>query len=594
MSARIIEGFSPLDYYTKGPKILEFTNDGVNGIIGINLTEERLEEIKAEKLEKGDTTIYSVIEYVENPPMVNTQTYMQNIYVTDEERKIISEHGIDIKLVQDGTIKLEDALKGIDTTKVTEPKEVIVEAKEEVKPIKKLFKKKVDPEPVQEIIEEKKEDETEVIEIDPDNDMSADQAIDAFRSWCSEGHEDTEESTIGDNEEIAKLLESFKSKDAKVDTIIEDLEGDEEEYEAEEPAVEVEIVIPEGGRRIPPEEDMFGRDIIYDKHDNIYSVNGIRINEGLYDDDEEEFNDLEIDGAFSLVEEGVDEDDLDADISEIDQYDDEEEEAKDEGPRYEKVYFGVERKKDLSAWQRLMVKTQPNIYKMGKDPKAKNDKVRKKREKMLSKKKAKMDGMSDIEKAAYLKEREDKEFRKQYNKFQNSYYDLNDKKQRKKYDKEQGKINKAYSKYMREISDTHKCEDVFELISKRKVKKRKIEMGSEFFSKKNKWKDDPYRRYRRHGNIITVSEADSYKKDFSNSFMRNLEETIMDKINSPVNFGGDTIVEVYDKKGRLKTKEYVKGKKKKKSKKEKEKNDKRIEKIRERINKSRKKGDSIW
>ncbi|MEI2420993.1 hypothetical protein V6O07_12030, partial [Arthrospira platensis SPKY2] len=93
-----------------------------------------------------------------------------------------------------------------------------------------------------------------------------------------------------------------------------------------------------------------------------------------------------------------------------------------------------------------------------------------------------------------------------------------------------------------------------------------------------KERHDPYARYRKHGNIITVSEAEQFAGDFKTSFLKNLEIEIMNKLNEPITVGGKTVVEYYDKKGKLKSREILNDKRSKKDRKKQKKHEKKLKK----------------
>lgn len=272
--------------------------------------------------------------------------------------------------------------------------------------------------------------------------------------------------------------------------------------------------------------------------------------------DNNEYDFLKPKGEFSILDmlEDYDEDEDNYSVDE----------EAEEVPKKRIIYIDKS-KKELTSFERLMIKTRPDEYRLGRDPNKVTIKKKKKNEKIKN--------MTDEELAEHFAKKNKKAEEKNALKFMKQVEKLKKKKKSKKYQKLQEKINKAY--LAEKKLENEKIKSFEDLIIKKQMKDWEQSVHYDYFFGKNKKKFDPYARYRRSGNIITVSELEDYKSDFTANYLKNLESVIMSKLSEPLELKAKTTVEYYDKKGRLTTREILPEDKKKKKKKGKNKNKKR-------------------
>lgn len=338
--------------------------------------------------------------------------------------------------------------------------------------------------------------------------------------------------------------------------IKEEIENNQEEVE-EETQTDIPEEVEEEIHFIEEDEDEFD-DAFANKLDEIENIQS-GINESTP---------LSPVGKFSILsmleDYTEDEDDYPLDPELEDDDDDDIDEIESE----KRIIYIDKSKKELTSFERLMIKSRPDEYRLGRDPNKVSIKKKKHKEKIRN--------MSDDELREYYATKNRKAEEKNALKFMKDVEKLKKKSKSKKYQKLQDKINKAY--LAEKKLENEKCKSFEDVIVKKEVKNWEREVHYDIFFGKNKRKFDPYARYRRTGNIITVSELEDYKNDFTASYLKNLESVIMSKINEPLELKAKTTVEYYDKKGRLTTREILpESKKKKKSKKKKNKKKRRNE-----------------
>ena len=241
------------------------------------------------------------------------------------------------------------------------------------------------------------------------------------------------------------------------------------------------------------------------------------------------------------------------------------------------LIFIPKQKSELTAYERWLVKKHPEKYKLGIDPRIVRKQLTEKRENKRKKKREKLENMTNEEKKLYLEKKRRKRDLKEYNRNLKDFLDSTNKKKMKKRNKLEEKIAIAYRKQMKDQQPKYKGLKDYFIKTEFKAYKDSLGIG------KGHMKFDPYARYRKNSNIISVAEAEAFETDFKNSFMKNLEMELMERLNAPIDVCGQTVVEYYDKKGRLRSKEILNDKftnkiDKKKLKKNKKKEKKRKEK----------------
>lgn len=338
--------------------------------------------------------------------------------------------------------------------------------------------------------------------------------------------------------------------------IKEEIENNQEEVE-EETQTDIPEEVEEEIHFIEEDEDEFD-DAFANKLDEIENIQS-GINESTP---------LSPVGKFSILSMLEDYTEDEDDYSLDPELEDEDDDDIDEIESEKRIIYIDKSKKELTSFERLMIKSRPDEYRLGKDPNKVSIKKKKHKEKIRN--------MSDDELREYYATKNRKAEEKNALKFMKDVEKLKKKSKSKKYQKLQDKINKAY--LAEKKLENEKCKSFEDVIVKKEVKNWEREVHYDIFFGKNKRKFDPYARYRRTGNIITVSELEDYKNDFTASYLKNLESVIMSKINEPLELKAKTTVEYYDKKGRLTTREILpESKKKKKSKKKKNKKKRRNE-----------------
>lgn len=354
-----------------------------------------------------------------------------------------------------------------------------------------------------------------------------------------------------DDESYKLYLEKQKVEEEKIDENSDYMNKLREikeriEHKSEIPEEEEENTQPDESEEIhfiEESEDEFDEDFS-NKLDEIE-----KIQEGM----EENFY-LNPNKNFSILDilEDYDEDENDYSLDD---------EAEETTPKKRIIYIDKS-KRELTSFERLMLKTRPDEYRLGRDPNKVTIKKKKHNEKIKN--------MTDEELAEYYAQKNKRAEEKNALKFMKQVEKLKKKKKSKKYQKLQDKINKAY--LAEKKLENEKIKSYEDLIIKREMQNWENSVHYDYFFGKNKRKFDPYARYRRTGNIITVSELEEYKTDFTASYLKNLESAIMSKLNEPLELKAKTTVEYYDKKGRLTTREILpEDKKKKKNKKKKRK-----------------------
>lgn len=261
-------------------------------------------------------------------------------------------------------------------------------------------------------------------------------------------------------------------------------------------------------------------------------------------------------------------DDIEYDEEEYEDFDlnDDDDDIEEESNKNkERIIYIPKTKKELTPYERLMIKTKPGKYRLGIDPQIRFKLQEKQREEKRKKKLKKLEGLTPEQVEKYYAEKKAKKERKKVEKFMKLALEGMDPKYSKKKKKTEEKIKKAYYKQMRSQRQQFKTLD--DLIFNYRYEAYLDQIGYNYFYGNKRRPIDPYKRYRKHGNIITVSEAENFEKDFKTSFMKNLELELMNKINEPVTLGGKTVVEYYDKKGRLKQRQLLEDKMSKKKKK---------------------------
>lgn len=338
--------------------------------------------------------------------------------------------------------------------------------------------------------------------------------------------------------------------------IKEEIENNQEEVE-EETQTDIPEEVEEEIHFIEEDEDEFD-DAFANKLDEIENIQS-GINESTP---------LSPVGKFSILSMLEDYTEDEDDYSLDPELEDEDDDDIDEIEPEKRIIYIDKSKKELTSFERLMIKSRPDEYRLGRDPNKVSIKKKKHKEKIRN--------MSDDELREYYATKNRKAEEKNALKFMKDVEKLKKKSKSKKYQKLQDKINKAY--LAEKKLENEKCKSFEDVIVKKEVKNWEREVHYDIFFGKNKRKFDPYARYRRTGNIITVSELEDYKNDFTASYLKNLESVIMSKINEPLELKAKTTVEYYDKKGRLTTREILpESKKKKKSKKKKNKKKRRNE-----------------
>lgn len=339
--------------------------------------------------------------------------------------------------------------------------------------------------------------------------------------------------------------------------IKEEIENNHEEVE-EETQTDIPEEVEEEIHFIEEDEDEFD-DAFANKLDEIENIQS-GINESTP---------LSPVGKFSILSMLEDYTEDDEDNYSLDpELEDEDDDDIDEIEPEKRIIYIDKSKKELTSFERLMIKSRPDEYRLGRDPNKVSIKKKKHKEKIRN--------MDDDELREYYAMKNRKAEEKNALKFMKDVEKLKKKSKSKKYQKLQDKINKAY--LAEKKLENEKCKSFEDVIVKKEVKNWEREVHYDIFFGKNKRKFDPYARYRRTGNIITVSELEDYKNDFTTSYLKNLESVIMSKINEPLELKAKTTVEYYDKKGRLTTREILpESKKKKKSKKKKNKKKRRNE-----------------
>lgn len=339
--------------------------------------------------------------------------------------------------------------------------------------------------------------------------------------------------------------------------IKEEIENNQEEVE-EETQTDIPEEVEEEIHFIEEDEDEFD-DAFANKLDEIENIQS-GINESTP---------LSPVGKFSILSMLEDYTEDDEDNYSLDpELEDEDDDDIDEIEPEKRIIYIDKSKKELTSFERLMIKSRPDEYRLGRDPNKVSIKKKKHKEKIRN--------MDDDELREYYAMKNRKAEEKNALKFMKDVEKLKKKSKSKKYQKLQDKINKAY--LAEKKLENEKCKSFEDVIVKKEVKNWEREVHYDIFFGKNKRKFDPYARYRRTGNIITVSELEDYKNDFTASYLKNLESVIMSKINEPLELKAKTTVEYYDKKGRLTTREILpESKKKKKSKKKKNKKKRRNE-----------------
>lgn len=213
-------------------------------------------------------------------------------------------------------------------------------------------------------------------------------------------------------------------------------------------------------------------------------------------------------------------------------------------------------KDNLSSFQKMLIKNHKGYYKAGK--------VKDKKKKKKSGGKVKRQ-MSDDELVEYYSKKQvDKERKKQL-KFMKEYRKATSKSKHKKFSKLEKEIEKEYFKQ----KEDEKPKTVDDLLKKRNIEKWKRHIGYDYIVNKKFY--DPYHNYRKTGNIISVSELEEFKEDYKVSFLKNIEQEVMKKLQEPIDFKVKTRVEYYDKKGNLISEEILPNGKNKKKKKKKDK-----------------------
>lgn len=338
--------------------------------------------------------------------------------------------------------------------------------------------------------------------------------------------------------------------------IKEEIENNQEEVE-EETQTDIPEEVEEEIHFIEEDEDEFD-DAFANKLDEIENIQS-GINESTP---------LSPVGKFSILSMLEDYTEDEDDYSLDPELEDEDDDDIDEIEPEKRIIYIDKSKKELTSFERLMIKSRPDEYRLGRDPNKVSIKKKKHKEKIRN--------MSDDELREYYATKNRKAEEKNALKFMKDVEKLKKKSKSKKYQKLQDKINKAY--LAEKKLENEKCKSFEDVIVKKEVKNWEREVHYDIFFGKNKRKFDPYARYRRTGNIITVSELEDYKNDFTASYLKNLESVIMSKINEPLELKAKTTVEYYDKKGRLTTREILpESKKKKKSKRKKNKKKRRNE-----------------
>lgn len=210
-------------------------------------------------------------------------------------------------------------------------------------------------------------------------------------------------------------------------------------------------------------------------------------------------------------------------------------------------------KDNLSSFEKMLIKNHKGYYKAGK--------VKNKKDKTKKPNKNKKRKMTDDELVEYYAKKKIEKERKEQLKFLKKFKKETSKSKNKKYSKLEREIEREYFKQKEE----EKPKTIDDFLKKRNIEKWKREVGYDYIVNKKFY--DAYHNYRKHGNIISVSELEDFKEDYKVSFLKNVEQMVMKKLQEPIDFKVKTRVEYYDKKGNLISEEIMPGGKKKKKKK---------------------------